>query len=315
MWKKKNTWAIKEIDVSVTMKVSWYMNELIARLHEDHPNKEWSGIAKVEKKDWYYLLSDILFCEQENSASNTEMTKEGLDSIAEKIMEVDPLNMHEWNCRLHSHHSMAVFWSGTDWEARNWFNDWNTKHWWSVVTSYQWGKMNYKCWLDVFIPTRLAFNVWIEVEQYSPDQIMRDRVEDYSSLETALESLKEVHLQEEQSLDIWSIDFSDFNGYLWDLLMWLDSTEVEDIVEDSKVSLLSKKRESLTKKYDRDRYEIISAFWWNIYDTKIKELKDNEIEKSAYIDWGYYWNTNHSKEWWFTKSKKKYWDKYNNLFD
>jgi len=27
------------------------MNELIARLHEDHPNKEWSGIAKVEKKD------------------------------------------------------------------------------------------------------------------------------------------------------------------------------------------------------------------------------------------------------------------------
>lgn len=56
-------------------------------------------------------MTDVRFAEQENSVTNTEMTKEGIAKLTEEILAQDPRQIQEFNCWLHSHHSMSCFWS------------------------------------------------------------------------------------------------------------------------------------------------------------------------------------------------------------
>ncbi len=53
--------------LKVSMRISGYVSELIKKLHELYPSEERSGIARVERRDGYYEVTDIRFPKQSNS--------------------------------------------------------------------------------------------------------------------------------------------------------------------------------------------------------------------------------------------------------
>lgn len=145
--------------------VSSFMNELIKRIHKAYPHQEWSGIWRAEKKDWYYLISDIIFWEQENSWTLTTISEKWVSEILEKLVEKCPEKMGEYNVWIHSHHSMAVFWSGTDNAQKQSFDDGNAKHFFHIVTNYDksWNPW-YKWALTFYKPMNVELEVDVEVE-------------------------------------------------------------------------------------------------------------------------------------------------------
>lgn len=141
-----------------------FCHELIRRCHKQYKNLEWSGIARLEKRDWYYVMTDIVFGKQENSWTLTTITEEGVNEIGEKIFD-NGLPMGEYNCWLHSHHSMAVFWSGTDDAQKQSFDSGGRKHFFHVVTNYRWADCEpwYKGALTFYHPQNIEFEVDVEV--------------------------------------------------------------------------------------------------------------------------------------------------------
>ena len=63
-------------------------------------------------------MVDMIHPHQKAHGSEVETTDEGMERQMQYLMENDKENIHKWNCVLHSHHSMGVFWSGTDNNAR-----------------------------------------------------------------------------------------------------------------------------------------------------------------------------------------------------
>jgi hypothetical protein len=89
------------------------MNVLMRKLHTKYADKEWSGIAKLTKNEseGCYILSDIIFGEQNNNGAYTSMTEKGFKDIYDWIVDNDVMDAGSWNCRLHSHNKMSLFWS------------------------------------------------------------------------------------------------------------------------------------------------------------------------------------------------------------
>ena len=51
----------KRRGLNITFRISDFCNELVKRLHNKYPNVEWSGIARIEKRRGFYILTDIKF--------------------------------------------------------------------------------------------------------------------------------------------------------------------------------------------------------------------------------------------------------------
>ena len=92
----------------------WYKLQAWAKLAHDEDKNEISGLmTAVPQEDGRFKISDVEILKQENTGTNTELDK---DDVAEYTMKYgmkynNPDMKFVW---WHSHHTMGAFWSGTD---------------------------------------------------------------------------------------------------------------------------------------------------------------------------------------------------------
>ena len=92
----------------------WYKLQAWATIAYDKDKNEISGLmTAVPQKDGRFKLSDVEILKQENTGSNTELDGQAVtDYTMKQAMKYKNTNMKfVW---WHSHHTMGAFWSGTD---------------------------------------------------------------------------------------------------------------------------------------------------------------------------------------------------------
>lgn len=172
------------ISQPLTLRISerchWYIREL----HMQYPNKEWLAICKTEQVwPWIFELVDMIHPEQTASTGSVTATDKGMDWSVDYLMEKGE-DLSKWNLILHSHHSMWVFWSSTDDNARLWYNDGRFMCW-AVVTAYDrtaWaesGKISYKGCVNFYKP----YNIEIDCVVEQPERDLRKETEEYLNLD------------------------------------------------------------------------------------------------------------------------------------
>lgn len=272
----------------VKMVISWYVHWLVQALHEKYPHEERSGIARIEKKEWYYLLSDIRFPKQSNNASESEMSEWAVMELLEDIFDTAPEQLPERKCWIHSHHTMWCFWSHTDEIAKQGFDDGNIDYRWSIVTAYNAKGVDYKCALNVFKPIKAEFNVKVTTEEFDYDEYLANNMEHYHYYQSMKDTLLTEKESEENKIKLkyWTQIFSDES-----IAEMISIFNVEDNEENRKVciDLLKKwskssmefELESNEKYYDIKLEELQDECGIDIFGAKLKELEDN-IEKPKY---------------------------------
>lgn len=270
------------------MVISWQMNELINKLHSEYPHTEWSGIARIEKRGWYYILTDIRFPKQKNVWTETEM--EDLPSLLESIATEHPEQLHEWKCWLHSHHTMWCFRSGTDETTKRSFNDGNLDFRWSIVTAYTNKWPQYKCALNVFKPINIEFNVPVSVEEFNMQEYIKQFMLDTREYDKVLENIT---TEFNRSMAQYEQPFVASEQEVIALLNIMNVENTQEnydickiLIEKNSKDRIKKLKEYTIQKFEEDKEELLSYFNCDPFAEKLKELKDNII-KPAY---GYdYW--------------------------
>lgn len=290
--------------------VPHHVNVLVRQLHADFPNKEWSAIGKLEKdeENKQYILTDIAFGEQHNSASLTEFTEEWYDSVIEWIVENDMENMHCWNCWIHSHNSMWLFWSGTDDECKQSYDDWEITHMFHIVTNYdnKTGQVEpwYKTALTFYQPTNIEYEgeVVIEEREVSDKEAKstKQRKEKSKEFEAQIEAIKN---REAPNQDV---DLS----HIYDVLMWWENHEdiiMQDFIakQERDIELVQDK---INKYMELLKRRVVSSEEIEWINDKSAWLKKCDKPRPAQNNWR-----------WYTPGKNKntygsnYWDSYNDM--
>lgn len=281
----------QERTLNIDFRIGSFCSELIRRLHLKYPSTEWSWIARIEKRKWYYIMTDIKFGEQTNTWGNTEISSKWLNDILETVIWENPRSLWEYNCRIHSHHHMGVFWSPTDEAQKRSFNDWNTKFQWSVVTAYNSNSITYKCALNVFRPINVEFDVSVNVERFDMKKYLEDRQTDFTEFEKTKKGLEdEYNKKREEALKTNPISDDDVK----DLIDIFNSDNIDENAEYCK-DLLSEtyrnKKNSvlniINDEYKAKKEEITNFFCGMEFEVKLTELS-NSIIKPVY------YNNNHS---------------------
>lgn len=267
--------------------ISWYVHELVRKLHSEYTNKERSGIARIEKRDGYYEMTDIRFPKQSNHWAETEMKDWGLDELLEDIFTNTPEQLHEWKCWIHSHHHMWCFWSGTDEKAKRSFNDWATDYRWSVVTAYD--KQNnptYKCALNVFKPINVEFDIPVWHNEFDLEEYMKAFGQDYNSYLAEVQMLEqerdkiiqEAELQSEpkdsdieKMVEIFNVEWTPEDK---EVIRWL-------IISNQKESKKTARRKA-EEFFEEHLEDLKEAYGIDYFSDKLKELEDNIIVPPVY---------------------------------
>lgn len=265
--------------------ISPFVHELVKRIHDLYPWTEWSGIARLEKKDWHYLMSDIEFWEQVNSTALTTISEDGIAEIMWRIADTKPELLWEYNCRIHSHHSMERFWSGTDNAQKNSFDNWYTSHFFHVVTNYTTvnkEKLPWYTWaLTFYKPKKIEFVVDCEIGGDYDDCIQLcecDWVRD------SIDSIKESWTKEieamQPSIDAINKQREDEKSRAWDeatrlatekaqIIEWIKSQSFDDIVTPDMIDIINPSSDDRT---------IIEELLSDEIDVRKKELTDFTIK-------------------------------------
>tara|TARA_R100001082_G_scaffold61493_3_gene34321 strand:- start:5921 stop:6841 length:921 start_codon:yes stop_codon:yes gene_type:complete len=102
----------------------WYKLQAWAKLAYDEDKNEISGLmTAIPQKDGRYKIGDVEILKQENSGTNTELDGEAVTEYKMKyaMKYKDKRMKYVW---WHSHHTMGAFWSGTD---ENEINAWENE--------------------------------------------------------------------------------------------------------------------------------------------------------------------------------------------
>lgn len=210
-----NNVSIKE---DITLLINDWCAEHIRTLHKEYPHTEWLAFCKVEPQwNWIFLMTDMIFPWQKGVGADVETTAEWMKWLNEELLRRWE-NGKLWNCVLHSHHSMGVFWSGTDDNARKSLNDWRQLAW-AVVTAYD--KQNpdlitYKWCLNFYKP----YNIEIDANvMNNPGDTIVDKYKDYLKRIEESEAQFYEFLLEENKEYIDSItetpSYNNISEYLW----------------------------------------------------------------------------------------------------
>jgi len=143
----------------ITLLINDWCKEHIKTLHKEYPHTEWLAICKVEPQwNWIFLMTDMVFPWQKGVGWEVETTKEWMEWFTRELINRGE-NTSQWNCILHSHHSMGCFWSSTDDNARLSLNDWRQVEW-AVVTAYdnEWN-IHYKGCINFYKPYNIEIDV------------------------------------------------------------------------------------------------------------------------------------------------------------
>ena len=158
-----NNISIKE---NITLLINGWCAEHIKRLHKEYPNTEWLAVCKVEPQgNWVFLMTDMVFPWQKGVGADVETSEEWMKWLNKELLDRWE-NAKLWNCILHSHHHMWVFWSGTDDNARLWMNDWRQVER-AVVTAYdkEWN-IDYKGCVNFYKPYNIEIDVDVRNEEW-----------------------------------------------------------------------------------------------------------------------------------------------------
>ena len=82
----------------------------------DEHSSEIGGYLTVSYENGQFVFHSPVILEQTISGSNTEITTEALTEYYMKV-DIENTGKPYWLCWWHSHHTMDVFWSATDYEA------------------------------------------------------------------------------------------------------------------------------------------------------------------------------------------------------
>lgn len=146
------------------LEIAWEMNEYIRKLHKIYHNTEWAALCKVLKmEDGKFVLVDMIHPPQKITAGDVTIDDDGMKWASEFLDTYDPNQKHLWNCVLHSHHNMGVFWSSTDDNARTELNDGSTMMR-AVVTAYNEKEITYKGCLNFYRPFNVEIDATMVVE-------------------------------------------------------------------------------------------------------------------------------------------------------
>jgi len=292
--------------MNIKFYISGYVNELVTRLHSEYPHQERSGIGRVEKQDWKYVLTDIRFPKQHNWPATTELTDDWLSLLLEELVVDDPSHLWDYKCWIHSHHSMSCFWSWTDEEAKRSFNDGNTRFRFSVVTAYSWGSVSYLWALNVFNPVNMEVAFTPQVLAITTAD--RDKIY-WENSTTIRKSL--LAIEQERDKKIWLLVASGIPKEK-DIVEMLDIFNSEDTQENRSaiIAILSEEEqhniERLKEAYNREcaqsQQELLSSIGNDLVESRIEELKWN-IQRHIYTQYSRPFNKGWKKK---KKSKSKY---------
>ena len=265
--------------LKVAVLISGYVAQLIDRLHEEYPNTEWSWIARIEKREWHYLVTDIRFPKQSNTWGNTEIKDGGLESLLEDIFTNHPEQLGERKVRVHSHHSMWVFRSGTDAQAKASFNDWNMDYRWSIVTAYSGNKITYKCALNVFKPANIEFDVPVKAEEFNLEEYLAVSMPDYPTYKKALDTLT---AQKDAAMEEFNQPYVPTEADVTTLIGIFNVEDNEDnrascmdILEKNAKGQMKSGAHRITEEYEDQCEELLGYFGWDVFADKLIELADS----------------------------------------
>ena len=157
-----NNISIKE---DLTLLINGRCAEQIKTLHKEYPSTEWLALCKIEPQgSWAFLMTDMIFPQQKGVGAEVETTKEWMEWQVKELINRGE-DLRQWNCVLHSHHSMGCFWSWTDDKARLGLNDWRQLAW-AVVTSYKDWVVSYKGCLNFYKPYNIEIDAVVKNEMW-----------------------------------------------------------------------------------------------------------------------------------------------------
>lgn len=252
-------------NIKITM--SWRVHEYIKQLHKIYPRTEWLGLCKVVKvDDASFEVVDMIHPHQKISGADVNVTDEGMDWALEHLQEYDPDEIHLWNCILHSHHTMGVFWSGTDDNARKDLNDGRTAAF-AIVTAYKGDDITYKGCLNFYRPFPLELDAEMYIEE-SPELVSKSKTIDFDAIKNNMD----YSLMQEFLGNTWTDAIkSYYNNELHPTYVKFASDELT-----LEKVLSSNKYDDLLLEAERDTFSGIRE----VYQAKQKQLKDN-IQKPA----------------------------------
>lgn len=264
----------------VQLYVSPYMHELITNIHKKYPSQEWSGIAKLEQHEDWYMLTDIVFWEQENSATLTTITDRWAEEILEKIFERDPRNMGKWICRLHSHHHMQCFWSGTDEEMKQQLDDGNRTHFFHIVTNRQWDKVGYKGALTIYKPYNIEFDADVTVIDW--DVVLPE------SITTEFQKI-DAEMAEELSIftNAWPIDRNSSSLEAIANIVLGNKEEVKDEVIELLHAGAERAKEMIISRHETKKTNLVYGKYINELVSCVNRKKD-DVKIPIYQKWKTY---------------------------
>ena len=283
---------------NLQLEIAREVNEYIKKLHKIYHNTEWAALCKVQKvEDGKFILVDMIHPPQKITAGDVTIDEDGMKWADKFLNEYDPMQKHLWNCVLHSHHSMGVFWSSTDDNARTELNDWSTMMW-AVVTAYNQKEITYKGCLNFYRPFNVEIDATMTVEPtleirfLSKDDGTKEIFDnmDYSPFagifgEGVIPQMKEVFENSVKDKYLEYIDATVDTDTAFRTAA-IDHLIPEDQLEE--VQIIRQRMQNAVKQLSEN---IIKPKWWGFGSSYIKSWKKKESKKEkAKYDTTYYNN-------------------------
>lgn len=297
-WKKKTTTVAKwpsiyeqinqklglnniKLEEQPHLTISEWCHKHIKDLHKKYPKDEWLALCKVEKR-WPgdFILTDMIHPEQTTSSWAVTATDKWMDWAVKELQERWE-DMWLWNCVLHSHHWMGVFWSGTDDNARKDLNDWRFMAF-AVVTAYKWSgdniEVDYKWCLNFYKPYPIEIDCDMYYEEWYLDENYHKYIEEYNKLKEDIFESKVKERQEEINGLYTEPDYTRVLDYLWvDISKELKENYDEVVVR----KMPNPQVETILKTCSNEAKEEA--------EEKMKEKKEIMEWMKEYVDW-YKWS-------------------------
>lgn len=282
--------------------ISEWCHKHIIELHKAYPGEEWLALCKVEKRwpgDFY--LTDMIHPEQSTSSGSVTATDDWMEWAIKELQERwEDLGL--WNCVLHSHHKMGVFWSWTDNNARKDLNDGRFMAF-AVVTAYKLGKDNamdvdYKWCLNFYKP----YNIEIDCDMYYEEWLMDNNydryIEEYINTRDKIFEQKVKERQDEMNelmvqpdykrvLDYLGMDIKDIldENYKNVVMVKMPNPQVESILKTCENE--AKKEAEEKMKEDQELMDGMAEYSaWQEWSTNLKEqLEDHKKIKAKVYHW------------------------------
>ena len=169
----------------IKITISWEINEYIKQLHKIYPSTEWLSLCKTKQiAPWHFLVIDMIHPEQKIASADVTATDKGMEWAFDYLSKEDPTGIADWNCVLHSHHRMWVFWSWTDDNARKGLNDWRTMAF-AIVTAYSGNQISYKGCLNFYRPFPVEIDADMDTQE-SPVIDNPDKTEEFNQIQAGM---------------------------------------------------------------------------------------------------------------------------------